>query len=94
MVWLLVRSHISETNSEANLAVKEIFNGKFGQAKQILIEEFLDGEEMSFFIISDGISYKSLVLLKIIKEFLRVTKVRILVEWELLTIKVRKSKFK
>ena len=50
--------YISETNSEANLAVKEIFNGKFGQAKQILIEEFLDGEEMSFFIISDGISYK------------------------------------
>ena len=46
------------------------------------IEEFLDGEEMSF-IISDGISYKLLVLLKIIKEFLRVTKVRILVEWEL-----------
>ena len=29
------KGFISETNSEANLAVKEIFNGKFGQAKQI-----------------------------------------------------------
>ena len=40
-------------------AVSEIFNGKFGKADQILIEEFLEGEEMSYFIISDGISYKS-----------------------------------
>ena len=35
-------------------AIKEIFNGKFGEAKEILIEEFLEGEEMSYFIISDG----------------------------------------
>ena len=43
---------------EAINAIKEIFDGKFGLAKEILIEEFLDGEEMSFFIISDGINYK------------------------------------
>ena len=30
------------------------FSGKFGKADNILFEEFLDGEEMSFFIISDG----------------------------------------
>ena len=36
----------------------EIFNGKFGLAKHLLIEEFLKGEEMSFFIISDGKSFK------------------------------------
>ena len=35
-------------------AVLEIFNGKFGKADQILIEEFLEGDEMSYFIISDG----------------------------------------
>jgi len=40
-------------------AVKEIFNGKFGEAKNILIEEFLKGEEMSFFIISDGEDFKT-----------------------------------
>ena len=40
-------------------AVSEIFNGKFGKANQILVEEFLEGDEMSYFIISDGINYKS-----------------------------------
>ena len=45
-------------NDQSKKAVEEIFNGKFGEAKQILIEEFLKGEEMSFFIISDGINYK------------------------------------
>ena len=40
-------------------AVNEIFDGKFGKTSEVLIEEFLVGEEMSFFIISDGITYKS-----------------------------------
>ena len=35
-------------------AIKEIFDGKFGKANQILIEEFLNGEEMSYFIVSDS----------------------------------------
>ena len=63
-------------------AIKEIFEGKFGDADSVLIEEFLKGEEMSFFIISDGKIIKYLVLLKITKEFLRVTKEKIQVEWE------------
>ena len=50
--------YICETKQQSYQAVKEIFNGKFGEAKQILIEEFLKGEEMSFFIISDGKNYK------------------------------------
>ena len=49
---------ICQNFSEAKKSVKEIFNGKFGKAKNLLIEEFLYGEEMSYFIISDGISYK------------------------------------
>jgi len=40
-------------------AVSEIFNGKFGIAEQLLVEEFLEGDEMSYFIISDGLNYKS-----------------------------------
>ncbi len=44
---------------DSNIAVNEIFNGKFGVAKNILIEEFLDGEEMSYFIITDGKTIKS-----------------------------------
>ena len=50
--------YICETKNEANKAIKEIFDGKFGDADNILIEEFLQGEEMSFFIISDGKTYK------------------------------------
>ena len=49
--------YICYNKKEANLAIKEIFDGKFGLAKNILIEEFLEGEEMSFFIISDGETY-------------------------------------
>ena len=49
--------YICNKKDEAEIAIKEIFNGKFGLANEILIEEFLDGEEMSFFIISDGETY-------------------------------------
>ena len=51
--------YICKNSNEANLAVDEIFDGKFGKAKNILIEEFLDGEEMSYFIISDGKTIKN-----------------------------------
>ena len=50
--------YICESLEHSINAVKEIFNGKFGEANSILIEEFLKGEEMSFFIISDGENYK------------------------------------
>ena len=51
--------YICENKENANIAIKEIFNGKFGVAKNVLIEEFLAGEEMSYFIISDGKEIKS-----------------------------------
>ena len=51
--------YICNNISESYLAITEIFNGKFGNAKNILIEEFLDGEEMSYFIISDGSTIKN-----------------------------------
>ena len=50
--------YICKNESEANTAIKEIFNGRFGNAKCVLIEEFLFGEEMSYFIICDGSNYK------------------------------------
>ena len=51
--------YICENKNDAEIAIKEIFEGKFGEAKNILIEEFLKGEEMSFFVISDGKSIKN-----------------------------------
>jgi len=51
--------YICENKKQSLEAIKEIFDGKFGKAKNVLIEEFLKGEEMSFFIISDGDSYQN-----------------------------------
>ena len=51
--------YICNNEQESSMAVEEIFNGKFGEAKNVLIEEFLKGEEMSYFIISDGTTFKS-----------------------------------
>jgi len=51
--------YICEDKNTAGTALKEIFNGKFGEAKNVLIEEFLVGEEMSYFIISDGKTIKN-----------------------------------
>ena len=51
--------YICENKEQSYEAIKEIFDGKFGVAKNVLIEEFLKGEEMSFFIISDGNTYQN-----------------------------------
>ena len=50
---------ICDNTNEAKNAIKEVFDGKFGKAKNILIEEFLKGEEMSFFVITDGKTIKN-----------------------------------
>jgi len=50
--------YICENFETAKEGVNEIFDGKFGVANEILVEEFLSGEEMSYFIISDGLNYK------------------------------------
>tara|TARA_A100001011_G_scaffold399080_1_gene506140 strand:- start:1043 stop:2308 length:1266 start_codon:yes stop_codon:yes gene_type:complete len=50
--------YICKDLESAKFAISEIFNGKFGKANNVLIEEFLEGEEMSYFVISDGKTYK------------------------------------
>ena len=51
--------YICKEINDAKNAINEIFDGKFGKTDQLLIEEFLEGDEMSFFTISDGICYKT-----------------------------------
>ena len=51
--------YICNKKDEAEIAVNEILNGKFGKAENLLIEEFLKGEEMSFFTIHDGNTFKN-----------------------------------
>ena len=50
--------YICDKKNDSEIAINEIFNGKFGEAKNLLIEEFLVGEEMSYFIVTDGKTIK------------------------------------
>ena len=46
---------IAETRAEAEAALADMFAGGFGGAgAEVVIEEFLDGEEASFFALTDG----------------------------------------
>jgi phosphoribosylamine--glycine ligase len=52
---------IPQTLGEAEAELKAMLGGKFGKAgSTVVIEEFLDGEEASFFILTDGKHYKML----------------------------------
>lgn len=47
--------------SEAEAAIKDCFAGSFGAAGHcVVIEEFMEGEEVSFFAVSDGKNYVTL----------------------------------
>lgn len=45
---------ICENYDDAIDALKDIFNGRFGKNQSVVIEEFLDGEEVSYFAVTDG----------------------------------------
>jgi phosphoribosylamine--glycine ligase len=46
---------IADTREAADAAIDSMFAGAFGDAgKEVVIEEFLDGEEASFFALTDG----------------------------------------
>jgi len=49
---------IIDNISEAKLELKSMIEGKFGEASStVVIEEFLDGIELSVFVLTDGTSY-------------------------------------
>ncbi|MEX0311260.1 MAG: phosphoribosylamine--glycine ligase [Tateyamaria sp.] len=46
---------IAETEEQAHAAIDDMFGGAFGGAgAEVVIEEFMDGEEASFFVLCDG----------------------------------------
>jgi len=52
---------IPETLSEAKAELKEMLGGKFGDAgNKVVIEEFLEGIELSVFVLTDGENYITL----------------------------------
>ena len=50
--------YICKDIKEGITAANEIFGGKFGIAENLLVEDFLEGEEMSYFVICDGENYQ------------------------------------
>ncbi len=48
---------ICNTKKEAIQDMKKILKGKFNSSKKVIIEEFLKGQEASYFIITDGENY-------------------------------------
>ncbi len=52
---------IAETRADASAAIDACFAGAFGAAgSEVVIEEFLDGEEASFFALCDGVNVLAL----------------------------------
>ncbi len=49
---------ICKTRDEIIKISKEIFKGKFKSSKSLVLEEFLDGEEASYFILADKKTFK------------------------------------
>ncbi len=48
---------IAETDAEAQAAIDDMFGGGFGAAgAEVVLEQFLTGEEASFFALTDGVS--------------------------------------
>ncbi len=61
---------IVNNRAEAEQSLKEMLGGKFGDASRtVVIEQFLDGIEMSLFVLSDGSNY---VLLPEAKDYKRI----------------------
>ena len=51
---------ICKNKKKAILEIKKIFNGKFKSSRKVVVEEFLAGEEASYFVITDGKSFKNI----------------------------------
>ncbi len=48
---------ICKNVDEAKIKTKEILDGKFKSSRKVILEEFLEGEELSYFILADKNSY-------------------------------------
>ncbi len=49
---------ICQSKDEAKKEVREILDGKFESSRVVVIEEFLQGEELSYFVLTDGENFK------------------------------------
>ena len=49
---------ICKTRKQVIKETNKIFKGKFNSSKKVVLEEFLEGEEASYFIIADNDNFK------------------------------------
>ena len=49
---------ICKTSKDALVKTKEIIEGKFASSRKVVLEEFLEGEELSYFVVVDNNSYQ------------------------------------
>ena len=49
---------VCKSKTKVQKAVDEIFKGKFKSSNKVVLEEFLEGEEASYFIIADNNEFK------------------------------------
>ena len=73
---------ICKSRRQVLKSTNEIFNGKFKTSKKLILEEFLEGEEASYFVIVDKNNFKFFGTLKIINVFMKKIKAQIQVAWE------------
>jgi phosphoribosylamine--glycine ligase len=51
---------ICKTKDEAINDINNILKGKFSSSNKVIVEEFLEGEEVSYFVITDGKNFKQI----------------------------------
>ena len=51
---------ICNNKDDAIKDIQNILDGKFKSSKKVIIEEFLEGEEASYFVITDGTNFKQI----------------------------------
>ena len=49
---------ICNSHNEAKIKIKEIIEGKYKSSNKVVLEEFLHGEELSYFVLADANCYK------------------------------------
>ena len=72
---------ICKSIEEAKEKIKEILGGKYKSSKKVVLEEFLEGEELSYFSIVDKNSCQFLDQPKITKKLVKEIRVLTLVVW-------------
>ena len=77
---------ICKTRKQVLDITKKIFNGKFKSSRKVVLEEFLEGEEASYFVIVDKNNFRFFGTAQDHKRVYENDRGLIRVEWELIRL--------